>query len=104
MAAAFDQRFGAVVGSSPGAPIASPYHMSSHNFYGEGVDAGQAGHWWLKSILQYAAHPEQLPIDGHGVLALIAPRSALICSGGNDMEGDLNLADEYALQVIFDLF
>ena len=41
LAAAIDARFSAVVGSSPGAPIASPYHLSSHNFYGEGPDAGQ---------------------------------------------------------------
>ncbi len=35
-------------------------------YYGEGPDAGQAGHWWLARILKYTAHPETLPIDGHG--------------------------------------
>ena len=94
LAAAIDERFAAVVGSSPGAPIASPYHLSSHNFYGEGPDAGQAGHWWLKSIEQYAAHPEQFPVDGNGVLAAIAPRRAAIANGWTDHEGDINFADE----------
>ena len=36
IAAAFDSRITAVVGSSPGAPISSPYRFSSQNFYGEG--------------------------------------------------------------------
>ena len=94
LAAAIDERFTSVVGSSPGAPIASPYHLSSHNFYGEGPDAGQAGHWWLNSTLSYAAHPETLPVDGNAVLALIAPRRAAIANGWTDHEGDINFADE----------
>lgn len=62
LAAAFDGRITAVVGSSPGAPIASPYHLSSHNFYGEGPDAGVAGNWWLESITQYTERPYDLPM------------------------------------------
>ena len=34
--AAFDDRVTAVVGSSPGAPIASPFRFTTSNFYGEG--------------------------------------------------------------------
>ena len=34
--AAFDARVAAVVGSSPGAPIAAPYRFTTSNFYGEG--------------------------------------------------------------------
>ena len=62
--AAFDERIGAVVGSSPGAPISSPYGFSSHNFYGEGPDAGTAGTWWLSSITRYEDNPDKLPMDG----------------------------------------
>eukprot|EP00939_MAST-03C_sp_MAST-3C-sp1_P002329 g2329.t1 len=94
IAAAFDSRIGAVVGSSPGAPIASPYFFSSHNFYGEGPDAGQAGHWWLQSVAQFAAHPEAMKMDGHGVLAMIAPRHAMISNGFTDHEGEISFADE----------
>lgn len=85
--AAFDERVAAVVGSSPGAPISSPYHFSSHNFYGEGPDAGQAGHWWVEGILNYSSHPERLPMDGHGVLGLIAPRACAVAVGWTDKEG-----------------
>ena len=104
LAAAIDERFTSVVGSSPGAPIASPYHLSSHNYYGEGVDAGQAGHWWLKSIEKYAAHPEQLPVDGNGVLAMIAPRRAAIANGWTDHEGDINFADECCLRSAMNVY
>jgi hypothetical protein len=53
LAAAFDERITAVVGSSPGAPIASPWRFSSREFMGEGPefvsDAGAAHPrgWWL---------------------------------------------------------
>eukprot|EP00040_Diaphanoeca_grandis_P001697 m.19224 g.19224 ORF g.19224 m.19224 type:complete len:770 (-) comp12384_c0_seq1:35-2344(-) len=94
IAAAFEQRFTAVVGSSPGAPIASPYSFSSHNYYGEGPDAGVAGLWWLNSTINYAAHPETLPMDGHGVLALIAPRHCATADAWTDHEGDDTFANE----------
>jgi hypothetical protein len=55
--AAYDTRVSAVVGSSPGAPIASPYRFTSSNFMGEGprtggvVGPGTAG-WWVDGALQ----------------------------------------------------
>ena len=62
----------------------------------QGHDHGEnkPGNWWLPSIKQYAGHEERLPIDGHGVLALIAPRAAAIADGWQDHEGDLTFADE----------
>lgn len=104
IAASIDERFSAVVGSSPGAPIASPYHLSSHNFYGEGPDAGQAGHWWLASTLEYAAHPEKLPVDGNGVIACIAPRRAAIANGWTDHEGEISYADEANIRSSMEVF
>ena len=101
IAAAFDERFTAVIGSSPGAPVASPYHMSSHNFYGEGPDAGNAGLWWLNSTASFASHPQDLAMDGHGIVASIAPRVCAIANGWTDHEGDISFADEY--NVLFSL-
>ena len=40
--AALDERVTATVGSSPGVPIASPYHFSSENYYGESPRTGTA--------------------------------------------------------------
>ena len=104
LAAAFDERITSVLGSSPGAPIASPYHLSSHNFYGEGPDAGQAGHWWLKTIENFAAHPEEIPVDGNGVLSMIAPRRAAIANGWTDHEGDINFADECNVRSVMEVY
>ncbi len=83
-----------MVGSSPGAPISTPYHFSSHNFYGEGPDAGQAGNWWLRDILNFTAHPEQLPMDGHGVVGLVAPRACAVAVAWNDMASSISFAAE----------
>ena len=99
IAAAFDQRFTAVVGSSPGAPIASPYRFTTSNFYGEGPRTGRptSADWWLQSTLQYDGRPELMPVDGHAILGLIAPRRVLIATGRHDFESDMLFANEQAL-------
>jgi len=102
--AAFDERVGAVVGSSPGAPISSPYAYSSHNYYGEGPDAGTAGTWWLSSITQYTDDPGRMPMDGHGVLAMIAPRYCAIADAWTDFEGDSTFADEMGVQAASEVY
>eukprot|EP00935_MAST-01C_sp_MAST-1C-sp1_P000248 g248.t1 len=45
-----------------------------------------------------------MPIDGHGVLALIAPRAAAIAHGWTDHEGDLVFADEMALKAAAEVY
>lgn len=96
--AAFDTRVTAVVGSSPGAPIAAPYHFTSSNFYGEGPRTGGVtcvgAKWWLCSSLQYAGHPELMPMDGHGIVGMIAPRACAIATGRQDQASDMVFAGE----------
>ena len=87
--AAFDQRFTAVVGSSPGAPIASPWRFTTSNFYGESPRTGHVvgpgtKQWWINATLQFDQHPENSPADGHMVAALIAPRACAIATGHVD--------------------
>ena len=95
IAAAFDERFKAVVGSSPGAPIASPALFSSAQYYGETVKYVKAGRgWWVPSLADYYGREDELPIDGHAVTALVAPRALCVYSGHNDREGDLGFANE----------
>jgi hypothetical protein len=43
--------------------------------------AGVRNGWWIESVAQYQGHEERLPIDGHGVMAMIAPRAAAIADG-----------------------
>ena len=37
-------------------------------------------------------------MDGHGVLALVAPRACALADGWTDREGDLTFADEAAVR------
>jgi hypothetical protein len=98
IAAAYDTRFSAVVGSSPGAPIASPYRFTTSNFYGEGPRTGlpTSDGWWLPTVMRYDGRPERMPIDGHAVLGLIAPRRVMLATGRHDFESDLLFANEQA--------
>ena len=95
IAAAFDERFAAVVGSSPGAPIASPALFSSAQYYGETVKFVKAKRgWWVPSLADYYGREDELPIDGHAVTALVAPRALCVYSAHNDREGDIGFANE----------
>lgn len=100
--AAMDERVTATVGSSPGVPIASPYHFSSENYYGESPRTGhvtcKGPKWWLCSSLQYDGHPENMPMDGHGVLGLCAPRACAIATAHADncdytFAGEMNIKE-----------
>ena len=106
--AAFDERVTAVVGSSPGAPIAAPYHFTSSNFYGEGPRTGGATcggpRWWLCSSMQYAGHPERMPIDGHGVVAMIAPRACVIATAHQDQASDMVFAGEQNIKAASEVY
>ena len=111
LAAAFDERFTAVVGSSPGAPIASPWRFTSSNFYGESPRTGHVvgpstKQWWINATLQYDQHPENSPADGHMVAALIAPRACAIATGMVDDASDMVFGNEMsarAVQPVYDL-
>ena len=96
--AAFDERVSAAVGSSPGAPVASPYRFTSSNFYGEGPRTGgvtcKGSKWWLCSSLEFDGHPERMPIDGHAIVGLCAPRHCAIATGHQDFASDMVFADE----------
>ena len=96
IAAAFDTRITAAVGSSPGVPVSTPWQFGTHNFYGEppAAAAGTAPFWWLASAAEYDAHPENLPMDGHGLLAMVAPRALAICTAWTDHEGDISIGTE----------
>ena len=95
IAAAFDERITAVVGSSPGAPIAAPVRFSTPAYSGETVAFVQAKRdWWLPSLASYYGREQELPTDGHAILALVAPRHALLYTGWTDHEGDITFASE----------
>lgn len=83
IAAAFDERIGAVVSSSSGSPGAAPYRFTSRNTFAEAPSDFPIA-WFLLSLKKYTGREHELPIDAHGWLALIAPRHCLLATAYND--------------------
>ena len=97
--AAFDPRFAIVLVGSSGKGGATPLRRN----FGEAVEnlAGTGGyHWMAGNFLKYAASdakfgaktPNDLPVDSHELIALLAPRLAFI-SYGNPAAGDADWLD-----------
>lgn len=97
IAAAWDERITAVISSSSGAPAMSPYRLtSSFTFsespYGTWPNAPPDCNcsctrnptdprpkdarccWWLPSVVDWDGRENEMPIDSHALLGLIAPR------------------------------
>ncbi|MBK8477946.1 MAG: acetylxylan esterase [Opitutaceae bacterium] len=59
--------------------------------YGESVDIvawGGEYHWMAGNFLKYAGHWQDLPIDQHELIALVAPRPIFITGGTEDLWPD----------------
>ena len=95
IAAAFDERITAVVGSSPGTPVSAPVRFSSPDFNGETTNfVSDARDWWLPSLKTYFGREHELPADVHMIVALVAPRHLMLATARSDGEGDVTFADE----------
>ena len=79
---ALDQRFGAIVGSSPSTPTSVSWRFASGFYFGPAP--GHDPPTWYRNDGRYAqcyeGYEDRNPIDAHGVLALVAPR--LVCAHG----------------------
>jgi hypothetical protein len=87
LAAALDPRW-AIVYSSCSGECGAKLHR--HDI-GESVDnvAGPGEyHWMAGNFLKYAGHWNDLPIDQHELIALVAPRPAFITGGTQDLWSD----------------
>ncbi|WP_439136298.1 glucuronyl esterase domain-containing protein [Pseudomaricurvus sp.] len=86
-AAAQDQRFAAVIICCSGKTGAGLMRRN----YGEGnagANAGTSNHWVAKNFTSFYGREEELPIDGHMLLSLIAPRPLLVQTGKLDHAAD----------------
>jgi len=86
-AGAQDQRFAMVISQNSGKGGVS----LSKRLVGEPVAhlAGKdLGHWFAPAYAKYANNEAALPVDGHTLAALIAPRPLLILSGAEDAWSD----------------
>jgi hypothetical protein len=86
-AAASDQRFAAVTACCSGKMGAALMRRNFGSSIG-GSDAGGADYWVAANFIKYYNHEDQLPMDSHMLLALIAPRPVFLQTGKYDHAGD----------------
>jgi pimeloyl-ACP methyl ester carboxylesterase len=83
LAAAFDERIGAVVASSGLAGEALPYRDTTDPFAVESIEliTGGASNWFHPRLRFFTGREDKLPVDENSLMALVAPRGLLITSG-----------------------
>ena len=84
LAAALDSRWAIVFASCSGELGAKP----SRRNWGETVDNVASSHWVAPNFHKYAGHWNDLPVDAHELIALVAPRPVFLNGGTKDQWAD----------------
>lgn len=84
LAAALDPRWAIVFASCSGELGAKP----SRRNWGETVDNVASSHWVAPNFRKYAGHWNDLPVDAHELIALVAPRPVFLNGGTGDQWAD----------------
>ncbi|NPV10155.1 MAG: alpha/beta fold hydrolase [Anaerolineae bacterium] len=86
MAAAFDDRFAAVISSSSGEGGACTARLFSSQHFGEGIELGtlRFPDWFHPRLRFFIGREHKLPMDFHYLVALCAPRPCLLSTALND--------------------
>ena len=95
LAAAFDDRIGGVIAHQSGTGGAS----LNRNKKGESIGSitKTYPHWFAKAYAAYATRENEMPVDQHQLLALIAPRPILLGNARRDVWSDPNGAFRAAI-------
>lgn len=82
LAAAFDERIGAVVASSGLTGEAHPWRYTSDPFVVESLQllTGARPHWFHPRLRFFAGREHKLPVDQNMLMAMVAPRGLMIYS------------------------
>lgn len=83
LAAAFDERIGAVVPSSGNSGELDPWRFTTEPFANESIEllAGAQPHWFHPRLRFFSGREDKLPIDQHSLIALVAPRGVMMYTG-----------------------
>jgi dienelactone hydrolase len=90
LAAAFDERIGAVVPSSGNSGENDPWRYASEPFVNESIEllTGAQPHWFNPRLRFFAGREDKLPLDQHSLMALVAPRGLMLYSGYAESAGN----------------
>lgn len=90
LAAAFDERIGAVVPSSGNSGECDPWRYTTDPFANESIEllTGAQSHWFHPRLRFFAGREDKLPVDQNTLLALVAPRGLMLYSGYAESAGN----------------
>jgi hypothetical protein len=90
LAAAFDERIGAVILSSGNTGECDPWRYTTDMFVNESIEllTGVQPHWFHPRLRFFAGREDKLPVDQNMLMALIAPRGLMIYSGYAESAGN----------------
>jgi dienelactone hydrolase len=90
LAAAFDERIGAVVPSSGNSGENDPWRYTTEPFVNESIEllTGAQSHWFHPRLRFFAGREDKLPVDQHALMALVAPRGLMLYSGYAESAGN----------------
>jgi dienelactone hydrolase len=80
LAAAFDERIGAVIPSSGNTGECDPWRYTTDMFANESLQLlqGAQPHWFHPRLRFFAGREDKLPVDQHTLLSLVAPRGLML--------------------------
>jgi dienelactone hydrolase len=90
LAAAFDERIGAVIPSSGNSGENDPWRYTTEPFVNESIEllTGAQSHWFNGRLRFFAGREDKLPVDQHSIMALVAPRGLMLYSGYAESAGN----------------
>jgi len=89
LAAAFDERIGAVSLSSGNTGEGNPWRYTTPTFANESIEqiTGNFPHWFHPRLRFFAGREHKLPVDQNMLMALVAPRGLLLASAFSEGQG-----------------